>query len=85
MRACVPMQTRLQAEGACADPVELEAALQQLKMTHMEQNRIATEAAGAHAESALQVVRIILLIFFLFPRNGSWEFLPRNIMHFVLM
>ncbi|XP_023278784.1 pleckstrin homology domain-containing family A member 5-like isoform X6 [Seriola lalandi dorsalis] len=32
----VILQTRAQAEGACADPVELEAALQQLKVAHME-------------------------------------------------
>ncbi|XP_029016169.1 pleckstrin homology domain-containing family A member 5-like isoform X5 [Betta splendens] len=31
------MQTRAPAEGACADPLELEAALQQLKLAHMEQ------------------------------------------------
>ncbi|CAJ1055740.1 pleckstrin homology domain-containing family A member 5-like isoform X2 [Xyrichtys novacula] len=37
------LQTRVQAEGACADPVELEAALQQLKVSHMEQNREAEE------------------------------------------
>lgn len=64
------MQTRLQAEGACADPVELEAALQQLKMTHMEQNRIAVEATGSQAESAPQVVRIFVLIFFI---SLSWR------------
>ncbi|XP_034434438.1 pleckstrin homology domain-containing family A member 5-like isoform X3 [Hippoglossus hippoglossus] len=37
-------QSRAQAEGACADPVELEAALQQLK--------VAAEAAGTHTDSA---------------------------------
>ncbi|XP_071358387.1 pleckstrin homology domain-containing family A member 5-like isoform X3 [Trachinotus anak] len=43
----VIMQTRAQAEGACADPMELQAALQQLKVA--EQNRTA-EAAGTHTE-----------------------------------
>lgn len=37
--------------------MELEAALQQLKMTHMEQNRIAVEAAGSHAITNLQEVQ----------------------------
>ncbi|XP_053270759.1 pleckstrin homology domain-containing family A member 5 isoform X1 [Pleuronectes platessa] len=41
----VTQQTRAQAEGACADPVELEAALQQLK--------VAAEAAGTHTHGAL--------------------------------
>ncbi|XP_029350538.1 pleckstrin homology domain-containing family A member 5 isoform X2 [Echeneis naucrates] len=41
----VTMQTRAPAEGACADPVELQAALQQLKVSHMEQSRT-EEAAG---------------------------------------
>ncbi|XP_022605392.1 pleckstrin homology domain-containing family A member 5-like isoform X1 [Seriola dumerili] len=45
----VILQTRAQAEGACADPVELEAALQQLKVAHMEQSRTA-EAAGTRTE-----------------------------------
>lgn len=40
----VCVQNRVQAEGACADPVELEAALQQLKVAHMEQSRMAAEA-----------------------------------------
>ncbi|XP_040885819.1 pleckstrin homology domain-containing family A member 5-like isoform X2 [Toxotes jaculatrix] len=46
------LQTRAQAEGACADPVELEAALQQLKVAHVEQSRTAAEAAGTHTERA---------------------------------
>ncbi|XP_058482197.1 pleckstrin homology domain-containing family A member 5-like isoform X5 [Solea solea] len=37
------LQSRAQAEGACADPAELEAALQQLKLSHMEQSRTAAE------------------------------------------
>ncbi|KAM6896503.1 pleckstrin homology domain-containing family A member 5-like isoform 4-T4 [Lycodopsis pacificus] len=49
-------QSRVQAEGACADPVELEAALQQLKEAHMEQSRTA-EAGGTHAERAPQEVQ----------------------------
>lgn len=44
MSVCV--QTRLQVERSCADPVELEEDLQQLKVTNMEQSRIAAEAAG---------------------------------------
>ncbi|XP_044041878.1 pleckstrin homology domain-containing family A member 5-like isoform X19 [Siniperca chuatsi] len=47
-------QSRVQAEGACADPVELEAALQQLKVAHMEQSRTAAEAAGTHTQAAPQ-------------------------------
>ncbi|XP_028425953.1 pleckstrin homology domain-containing family A member 5 isoform X4 [Perca flavescens] len=43
-------QSRLQAEGACADPVELEAALQQLKAAHMERSRTAAEAQPAPQE-----------------------------------
>ncbi|XP_076025296.1 pleckstrin homology domain-containing family A member 5-like isoform X2 [Genypterus blacodes] len=35
-------QARPQAPGSCADPAELEAALQQLKLCHMEQNRTQT-------------------------------------------
>ncbi|XP_026216939.1 pleckstrin homology domain-containing family A member 5-like isoform X2 [Anabas testudineus] len=42
------LQTRTQAEGASADPVELEAALQQLKLAHMEQRL----AAGVTSEKA---------------------------------
>ncbi|XP_054609469.1 pleckstrin homology domain-containing family A member 5-like isoform X4 [Dunckerocampus dactyliophorus] len=38
----VMLQARAHAEGACADPVELEAALQQLKAVHNEQS---TESA----------------------------------------
>ncbi|XP_062238697.1 pleckstrin homology domain-containing family A member 5-like isoform X2 [Platichthys flesus] len=41
----VTQQTHAQAEGACADPVELEAALRQLK--------VAAEAAGTYTDSAL--------------------------------
>ncbi|XP_031725682.1 pleckstrin homology domain-containing family A member 5-like isoform X9 [Anarrhichthys ocellatus] len=51
-------QSRVQAEGACADPVELEAALQQLKVAHMEQSRTAAEAGGTHTERAPQVQRV---------------------------
>ncbi|XP_031144016.1 pleckstrin homology domain-containing family A member 5-like isoform X4 [Sander lucioperca] len=43
-------QSRLQAEGACADPVELEAALQQLKASHMERSRTAAQAQPAPQE-----------------------------------
>ncbi|KAM9334916.1 pleckstrin homology domain-containing family A member 5-like [Symphorus nematophorus] len=53
----VVMQSRVQAEGACADPVELEAALQQLKVVHMEQSRMAAEAAGTHTDPAPQEVQ----------------------------
>ncbi|KAK5848779.1 hypothetical protein PBY51_008472 [Eleginops maclovinus] len=38
-------QSRGQMEGACADPVQLEAALQQLKVEHMEQSRTHTHPA----------------------------------------
>ncbi|KAM9310268.1 pleckstrin homology domain-containing family A member 5-like isoform 2-T3 [Pholidichthys leucotaenia] len=41
------LQSRSQAEGACADPAELEAALQHLKVIHMEQSRAAHEAERA--------------------------------------
>ncbi|XP_029317421.1 pleckstrin homology domain-containing family A member 5-like isoform X4 [Cottoperca gobio] len=47
-------QSRVQTEGACADPVELEAALHQLKVAHMEQSRT---AAGTHTEPAPQEVQ----------------------------
>ncbi|XP_077957530.1 pleckstrin homology domain-containing family A member 5 isoform X20 [Gasterosteus aculeatus] len=43
-------QTQVQAEGACADPGELEAALQQLKVAHMEQSRIHTGPAPQEME-----------------------------------
>lgn len=46
------MQTRVQAEGACADPVELEAALQQLQ--------VAAEAVGTYTEAAPKVHGICL-------------------------
>ncbi|GAA6224928.1 pleckstrin homology domain-containing family A member 5-like [Lates japonicus] len=52
------LQTRAQAEGACADPLELEAALQQLKVAHMEQSRTAAEAAGTHRERALTAPQV---------------------------
>uniref|UniRef100_A0A671VA92 Pleckstrin homology domain containing, family A member 5 n=1 Tax=Sparus aurata TaxID=8175 RepID=A0A671VA92_SPAAU len=45
----VTLQTRVQAEGACADPVELEAALQQLQ--------VAAEAGGTHTEPAPKEVQ----------------------------
>lgn len=61
------VQSRLQAEGACADPVELEAALQQLKVAHMEQSKMASEAAGTRTEPAPQVHGIFLLPFFYIP------------------
>ncbi|XP_068442057.1 pleckstrin homology domain-containing family A member 5-like isoform X3 [Clinocottus analis] len=51
------IQQRVQAEGACADPVELEAALQQLKVAHMEQSRAAAESAGTHTERVPQEVQ----------------------------
>lgn len=47
-------QTRAQAEGASADPVELEAALQQLKLAHMEQRL----AAGTPTEKAPAVPQV---------------------------
>ncbi|KAK2858555.1 hypothetical protein Q5P01_003175 [Channa striata] len=47
----VTMQTRAPAEGACADPVELEAALKQLKLAHMEQ-RMSAEIDGTHTKRA---------------------------------
>ncbi|XP_054481072.1 pleckstrin homology domain-containing family A member 5-like [Anoplopoma fimbria] len=50
-------QCRVQAEGACADPVELEAALQQLKEAHMEQSRMAAESPGTHTERTPQEVQ----------------------------
>ncbi|XP_068573253.1 pleckstrin homology domain-containing family A member 5-like isoform X4 [Cebidichthys violaceus] len=50
-------QSRVQTEGACADPVELEAALQQLKVAHMEQSRTAAEAGGTLTERAPQEVQ----------------------------
>lgn len=59
-------QTRAHAEGACADPVELEAALQQLKVAHIEQSRSTAEAAGTHTEralTALQVHEVFIQIF----------------------
>ncbi|CAK6977034.1 pleckstrin homology domain-containing family A member 5-like [Scomber scombrus] len=51
------VQTRAHAEGACADPVELEAALQQLKVAHIEQSRSTAEAAGTHTERALTALQ----------------------------
>ncbi|KAM4569931.1 pleckstrin homology domain-containing family A member 5-like isoform 4-T4 [Odontesthes bonariensis] len=47
------LQNRAQAEGSCPDPAELEAALQQLKVAHMEESRTDPEAAGAHKEGVL--------------------------------
>ncbi|XP_042258530.1 pleckstrin homology domain-containing family A member 5-like isoform X2 [Thunnus maccoyii] len=54
----VILQTRTHAEGACADPLELEAALQQLKVAHMEQSRSTAEAAGTHTEASQEVQRV---------------------------
>ncbi|XP_034529033.1 pleckstrin homology domain-containing family A member 5-like isoform X2 [Notolabrus celidotus] len=51
------LQSRVQAEGACADPVELEAALQQLKVSHMEQSREAAEPEEASTEQTAQEVQ----------------------------
>uniref|UniRef100_A0AAQ5YJZ4 PH domain-containing protein n=1 Tax=Amphiprion ocellaris TaxID=80972 RepID=A0AAQ5YJZ4_AMPOC len=47
----IVLQNRSQTEGACADPVQLEAALQQLKAAHMEQSKMAAEAAQTHTET----------------------------------
>ncbi|XP_069544883.1 pleckstrin homology domain-containing family A member 5-like [Brachyistius frenatus] len=41
---------RAQAEGVCADPLELEAALQQLKVSHMEPSRTAAPQEVQRAE-----------------------------------
>ncbi|KAM9705703.1 pleckstrin homology domain-containing family A member 5-like isoform 6-T6 [Menidia menidia] len=46
------LQNRTPAEGSCPDPVELEAALQQLKVAAMTQSRAEAEAAEAHVEEA---------------------------------
>eukprot|EP00064_Thunnus_orientalis_P010679 superscaffoldBa00001472_g10705 len=54
----VILQTRTHAEGACADPLELEAALQQLKVAHMEQSRSTAEAVGTHTEASQEVQRV---------------------------
>ncbi len=54
---CVCTQSRVQAEGACADPVELEAALQQLK----EKSRKAAEAAGTQTTQVQGIVVIYSL------------------------
>ncbi|XP_044198554.1 pleckstrin homology domain-containing family A member 5-like isoform X2 [Thunnus albacares] len=54
----VILQTRTHAEGACADPLELEAALQQLKVAHMEQSRSTAEAARTHTEASQEVQRV---------------------------
>ncbi|KAM8908344.1 pleckstrin homology domain-containing family A member 5-like isoform 4-T4 [Spinachia spinachia] len=43
-------QTQVQAEGACADPGELEAALQQLKVAYVEQSRSHTKRAPQEME-----------------------------------
>ncbi|XP_070709539.1 pleckstrin homology domain-containing family A member 5-like [Pempheris klunzingeri] len=53
----VVMQSRVQAEGTCADPVELQAALQQLKVDHMEQSKTAaaTEPAPHEVQRAEEV------------------------------
>ncbi|KAM3587889.1 uncharacterized protein V6R79_016343 [Siganus canaliculatus] len=54
----VHLQTRLQAEGEGANPVELEAALQQLKVSgQMEQSRMAGDAAGSPTGPAPQEVQ----------------------------
>ncbi|XP_072233977.1 pleckstrin homology domain-containing family A member 5 isoform X6 [Leuresthes tenuis] len=47
------LQNRAQAEGSCPDPVELELALQQLKVAHMEESRTDPEATGAHKQGVL--------------------------------
>ncbi|XP_074554694.1 pleckstrin homology domain-containing family A member 5-like isoform X2 [Halichoeres trimaculatus] len=51
------LQTRVHVEGACADPVELEAALQQLKVSHMEQSRDAAEAEESSTEQTAEEVQ----------------------------
>ncbi|XP_045928056.1 pleckstrin homology domain-containing family A member 5-like isoform X2 [Micropterus dolomieu] len=50
-------QSRVQAEGACADPVELEAALRQLKEAHMEQSSTA-EPAPQKVQRAEECVEV---------------------------
>ncbi|XP_026182497.1 pleckstrin homology domain-containing family A member 5-like isoform X3 [Mastacembelus armatus] len=51
------LQLRAQAEGASAETVELEAALQQLKVAHMEQSRTAAGTRTERAPTAPQVLQ----------------------------
>ncbi|KAM6961929.1 pleckstrin homology domain-containing family A member 5-like isoform 2-T2 [Tautogolabrus adspersus] len=51
------LQSRAQVEGACADPVELEAALQQLKVSHLERSGEAAEAEETNTEQTTQEVQ----------------------------
>ncbi|XP_020500308.1 pleckstrin homology domain-containing family A member 5 isoform X4 [Labrus bergylta] len=52
------LQSRAQVEGACADPVELEAALQQLKVSHLERSgEAAEEAEETNTEQTSQEVQ----------------------------
>uniref|UniRef100_A0A3P8PXN8 Pleckstrin homology domain containing, family A member 5 n=1 Tax=Astatotilapia calliptera TaxID=8154 RepID=A0A3P8PXN8_ASTCA len=50
------LQSRIPA-GAGADPLELEAALQQLKVEHKEQSRASVDAAGNCTERTLTVAK----------------------------
>ncbi|XP_041636176.1 pleckstrin homology domain-containing family A member 5-like isoform X7 [Cheilinus undulatus] len=51
------LQNRVQADGACADPVELEAALQQLKVSNLEQSRDADDTEETDKEQTTQEVQ----------------------------
>lgn len=51
------MQSRIPA-GAGADPLELEAALQQLKVEHKEQSRASVDAAGNCTERTPTVAKV---------------------------
>lgn len=53
------VQSRIPAGvGAGADPLELEAALQQLKVEHKEQSRASVDAAGNGTERTLTVAKV---------------------------
>lgn len=52
--------------GAGADPLELEAALQQLKVEHKEQSRASVDAAGNCTERTLTVAKVRIYSHFFF-------------------
>ncbi|XP_051801185.1 pleckstrin homology domain-containing family A member 5-like isoform X4 [Acanthochromis polyacanthus] len=53
----IVLQNRSQTEGACADPVQLEAALQQLKAAHMEQSKTDAEAVSTQEVQRAEEVK----------------------------
>lgn len=59
--------------GAGADPLELEAALQQLKVEHKEQSRASVDAAGNCTERTLTVAKVRIYSHFFFAMYSKLQ------------